>query len=332
MLDKRAVTLFPDVNLSPSRMTALLKAVTGTGATANKAGEIPLLVSDRFITIQGEAPFTGVPAIFIRLAGCNRGSKDPALGCAGCDTDFRVDKAQTILPSEMASFISAAMNPADNRIPPRLVVITGGEPLLQASGIFSVISEFFKSMPLETAESYRTRLADLRLHIQIESNGDAALINNLISARNEYLRSTALNTDSSTPVRSPQLTLDIVISPKMTAGKLTTLANLETYQCLISTGLPIMPYFRYVISGDSSSPYFDVPDELVQLVKDLYRFTHRFGPARASRLYLSPMTVHINHDDKPYSPHYRAIERAKKVAMRVGAGISLQTHVILDMP
>ena len=34
-----------------------------------------------FPTIQGEGPFVGQPAIFIRLAGCN-------LQCPACDTDY----------------------------------------------------------------------------------------------------------------------------------------------------------------------------------------------------------------------------------------------------
>ena len=40
-----------------------------------------LEVHSIFYTLQGEGPFCGSPAIFIRLAGCN-------LQCPGCDTDY----------------------------------------------------------------------------------------------------------------------------------------------------------------------------------------------------------------------------------------------------
>lgn len=71
-------------------------------------------VNEIFPSVQGEGFHTGVPAVFVRLAGCNR-------RCAFCDTDF-------------ASFTEMSENEivdavARHRIP--TVVITGGEPALQ---------------------------------------------------------------------------------------------------------------------------------------------------------------------------------------------------------
>lgn len=69
-----------------------------------------------FYTIQGEGPFAGRPAVFIRLAGCN-------LQCPGCDTEYTTGR-QTI-DTELIAIRAAHLADAP------LVVITGGEPFRQ---------------------------------------------------------------------------------------------------------------------------------------------------------------------------------------------------------
>lgn len=81
-----------------------------------------LEVQEIFHTIQGEGPFAGVPAVFIRLAGCH-------LHCVFCDTDFE-SKTTRILASEV-SRLSVELSHKDVVNPTRLFVITGGEPLRQ---------------------------------------------------------------------------------------------------------------------------------------------------------------------------------------------------------
>ena len=77
-----------------------------------------LLVNEVFPTIQGEGPDAGTPAVFVRLAKCN-------LACTFCDTEFEkgewfdVRRLLTIVLDHASAY----------RI--GLVVITGGEPLLQ---------------------------------------------------------------------------------------------------------------------------------------------------------------------------------------------------------
>ena len=77
-----------------------------------------LKIVDLFYTIQGEGPYNGMPSVFIRLAGCN-------LRCTWCDTDFETG-AEVLSVDTLVEQVKIA---ADCRT--KLVVITGGEPLLQ---------------------------------------------------------------------------------------------------------------------------------------------------------------------------------------------------------
>ena len=76
-----------------------------------------LRVQSIFPTIQGEGPFSGVPATFLRLAGCN-------LACTFCDTDFESNYESGLMQMEE---VAAQVHNHKNK----LVVLTGGEPLLQ---------------------------------------------------------------------------------------------------------------------------------------------------------------------------------------------------------
>lgn len=85
---------------------------------SKETNEQSLSIVSTFYTIQGEGPYSGVPALFIRLAGCN-------LACTFCDTEFEKGAVRLMwqdLINRMAQF------PVYQR---RLVVITGGEPLRQ---------------------------------------------------------------------------------------------------------------------------------------------------------------------------------------------------------
>jgi len=75
-----------------------------------------------FSTIQGEGPFAGKPAIFLRLAGCN-------LRCFFCDTDFE-SRRTTMALGEIRSKVEMLAT-RDKVGRTNLVVVTGGEPLLQ---------------------------------------------------------------------------------------------------------------------------------------------------------------------------------------------------------
>lgn len=90
------------------------KRVDGDGKTLD--------VHSIFYTIQGEGPYTGQPAVFIRLAGCN-------LQCPGCDTDYTNNRETISIPEIVARVEHSFSNILKHNDP--LIVITGGEPFRQ---------------------------------------------------------------------------------------------------------------------------------------------------------------------------------------------------------
>ncbi len=93
-------------------------------------------VNEIFYSLQGEGFYTGTPAIFVRLSGCNR-------QCDFCDTDF--DDFQEMTEQQIMDRIA--------QYPARHVVLTGGEPTLQ-------LTDQFVSM-----------LKHAGYYVQIETNG-----------------------------------------------------------------------------------------------------------------------------------------------------------------
>ena len=85
-----------------------------------------LAVQEVFYTIQGEGPFSGCPAVFIRLAGCH-------LACTFCDTEFESGIANRLTPDEVAQMVMLSTIGVPGRAQ-KLVVLTGGEPMRQATG------------------------------------------------------------------------------------------------------------------------------------------------------------------------------------------------------
>ncbi|MFT5703854.1 MAG: organic radical activating enzyme [Rickettsiales bacterium] len=78
-------------------------------------------IQEIFKTFQGEGIFTGYPAIFIRLGGCN-------LACKFCDTEFDSFEEMSL---EKITQKTIKLAKTDEERTHNLVVITGGEPLRQ---------------------------------------------------------------------------------------------------------------------------------------------------------------------------------------------------------
>jgi len=99
-------------------------------------------LAEIFYSIQGEGAFSGTPAVFVRLAGCN-------LSCDFCDTDYSLKFFASV------DEVVARVRETGGDCP--MVILTGGEPLAQPAA-------------LELIDALRR---DAR-RVHIESNGTIA--------------------------------------------------------------------------------------------------------------------------------------------------------------
>lgn len=252
-----------------------------------------LLVTSIFHTIQGEGPFAGMPAIFVRLAGCNRGRKE-GMGCEFCDTKFTFDQGRVLSFEQITHAMGRALlsitslTEGDDLRP--LVVITGGEPMMQEN-LVPFISHLVGNW------SYKK--------IQIESNGDR-LLPALIPAHGQVW---------------PFLDfLSIVVSPKVTNGKYKMLKQ-EVYQR--ATAL------KFVIAADPVSPYHDIP---LYALNDFPREVY-LSPMAAYRREPKPGEIASGWDHSLIDPEKTRANyaHAAALAMKYGKLLSIQSHLFASI-
>ena len=93
-------------------------------------------VKEAFLTLQGEGVQTGSRAVFLRFAGCNlwsgREADRASAQCNFCDTDFVGTDGEGggkfKAADALADHVATLWGDGDES---RLVVVTGGEPMLQ---------------------------------------------------------------------------------------------------------------------------------------------------------------------------------------------------------
>lgn len=114
----------------------LLKKDQGFGDT------LRIVKGSPWLTIQGEGPYVGHPAVFIRLHGCN-------LACTFCDTQFSNPDDPVV---HVLDIVGQVVLMTTGGGPGHLIVITGGEPMRQ--NIRRLCGEFFRigyTTQIETA-------------------------------------------------------------------------------------------------------------------------------------------------------------------------------------
>ncbi len=96
-------------------------------------------------SVQGESSFTGLPCIFVRLAGCN-------LRCAWCDSEYTFTGGKPFTADEILAAIETLQ-------PCPLIEFTGGEPMLQARELLP----------------FMQRLIDAGYKLMMETSGERPL-------------------------------------------------------------------------------------------------------------------------------------------------------------
>lgn len=158
-----------------------------------------LSVKNIFKTIQGEGPHVGVPAIFLRLGGCN-------LACEFCDTEFE-DYEDLALAEILAKIDDLSLNEKSTRSV-KLVVITGGEPFRQPIGALC------------------SALLDVGFMVQIETNGT---IYSPVPEVVDIICSPKVSNGKYLSIREDLL-------PRITALKFLISANLKGYESVPELG------------------------------------------------------------------------------------------------
>ncbi|MCK5574053.1 MAG: radical SAM protein [Bacteroidetes bacterium] len=114
-----------------------------------------VVVNEIFHSIQGESTRSGIPCVFVRLAFCN-------LRCSYCDTAYAFHEGTKMSVEEVLRRVRV--------YPSRLVLVTGGEPLLQ-EGVYPLLKllcdEGYEAL-LETGGSLDIRPVDPRVRRNVD--------------------------------------------------------------------------------------------------------------------------------------------------------------------
>jgi 7-carboxy-7-deazaguanine synthase len=144
-------------------------------------------------SLQGESSFTGLPCVFVRLAGCN-------LRCHWCDSEYTFKGGTKMSNGEVAAEVRRLM-PGGG-----LVEITGGEPLLQereliplmkqlVEGGYTLLLETSGERPLQQVPPAVFKIVDVKCPDSGE--GESFRLENLgaVSKRDEFKFVIASRTD-----------------------------------------------------------------------------------------------------------------------------------------
>jgi len=114
-----------------------------------------LLVSETFVSIQGEGASLGAPAAFLRLGRCN-------LKCSFCDTPYSWDESRFDLSEELTERSLESLVDWVLEASPGRLIVTGGEPLIQHRPL---------ALFLSALDERRAERGEAREIVEVETNG-----------------------------------------------------------------------------------------------------------------------------------------------------------------
>ncbi len=260
--------------------------------------EDELLVTSMFRTIQGEGPYAGFPSVFLRLAGCNFGNKDPDSACQWCDTNFQFDNGLAWKYDALLEALTTGLGYNKNDV----LVITGGEPTLQRN-----LLPFMKL----ARKAFKI--------IQIETNGTQAGFYKELEQWHATQELEVL-----TEALSVHRGIYSVVSPKAVykAGRIPKPSDvvLRFSGCL-----------KFVVDANPESPHHKVPEWVND--PDMYNIPIYVSPMAR---YLRPYSGEVSSiwdqtliDHETTSKNY---EYAAQYAIANNFRLSLQTHLFTAIP
>jgi 7-carboxy-7-deazaguanine synthase len=151
-------------------------------------------INEIFETIQGEAHWTGMPSVFIRLQGC-------PVGCAWCDTKHTWDvKKEAKIPITLMLFKQtdtdqhSTMNVAEiievlNKYKAQHIVLTGGEPCLyDLNELTTAIIESGRTCQIETSGTFPIQANEqvwVTVSPKIDMTGGLKVLNKAVTRASE---------------------------------------------------------------------------------------------------------------------------------------------------
>lgn len=144
----------------------------------------PVAIAEVFgPTLQGEGPSAGQPAVFLRTGFCN-------LKCSWCDTPYtwdwtRYDKNEEVARKTVSEVASEVLELVRNKQRDFILVITGGEPMMQSTAIYELLLDvgpWFKHIEIETNGTLDpgdlTRLTNVYFNVspKLRSSGNKSYV------------------------------------------------------------------------------------------------------------------------------------------------------------
>lgn len=139
-----------------------------------------LLIHEIYASIQGESSYVGLPCTFVRTTACN-------LRCTYCDTAHAFMRGERMTVDEVMDRVTG--------LRPRLVELTGGEPLLQSAVLalmtrlcdagFQVLLETSGSLDIRQVDPRVARIVDFKVPSSGELESNRLDIINALTSRDE---------------------------------------------------------------------------------------------------------------------------------------------------